>query len=243
MGSVVDHYANHLGPLYEWMVGDVQAALVRSAAELDALNVNGRAGGTAIDLGAGIGLHALPLARRGYNVIAIDSNQQLLTSLKSRAGELPITTVNADLLDFQIYLRQPADVIVCMGDTLGHLPDVTAVKDLFAAVAGSLNDGGMFVTTFRDYVTTPLTAERRFIPVRSDAQRILTCFLEYTDDIVMVHDVVHEWENGKWTQRVSSYPKLRLAPAWVVSQLQHHGLEVQTSVGTSGMVCVVAKKS
>ena len=32
-----DHYSDHLGPVYTWMLGDIDAALSRSAAELDAL--------------------------------------------------------------------------------------------------------------------------------------------------------------------------------------------------------------
>ena len=241
MAKVVDHYANHLAPLYEWMVGDVTAALVRSAAELDAAGISSCAGSTAVDLGAGIGLHALPLAQRGYAVIAIDSNQQLLAALQAGAGTLPITAVNADLLDFQKHVQRPAEVILCMGDTLTHLSSVAEVQALLVGVAGSLAEGGTFVATFRDYLTA-LTAERRFIPVRSDAQRILTCFLEYAPDVVVVHDVLHQWQEGRWTQRVSSYSKLRLAPKWVAATLQRHGLATRTTVTQSGMVCVVARK-
>lgn len=241
MARVVDHYAQHLAPLYEWMVGDVAAALTRSAAELDAANVPNGINGTAVDLGAGIGLHALPLAQRGYAVIAIDSNQQLLTALQARAGSLSIATINADLLEFQNYLQRPAEIILCMGDTLTHLQSVAEVAALLAGVADSLTKDGVFVATFRDYVTA-LTAERRFVPVQSDAHRILTCFLEYAPDVVVVHDVLYQWQEGRWMQRVSSYSKLRLAPKWVAATLQRHGLATRTTVTQSGMVCVVARK-
>jgi len=171
MATMADHYATHLASLYEWMAGDVEGALVRSAAELYALAItlrgNGR--GMAVDLGAGIGLHSIPLAQRGYEVLAMDSNERLSITLRSLASLLPINCIHGDLLDFQNYFLQPADVIVCMGDTLTHLPNVPAVKDLFAAIAGSLSESGLFVATFRDCVTAPLEAERRFIPVHSGA--------------------------------------------------------------------------
>ena len=51
--TVDDHYAHHLGPVYTWMVGDLDAAFSRSAAELDALPLPSKAAGTAVDLGAG----------------------------------------------------------------------------------------------------------------------------------------------------------------------------------------------
>jgi SAM-dependent methyltransferase len=242
MATASDHYDRHLGRIYSWMVGDVEAALARSAAELDAIGLPARRPGSALDLGAGIGLHTLPLAQRGFSVTAIDSCQQLLDELRARAGSLPIATVTADIVEFPELVKRPADAILCMGDTLTHLPDVSSVELLFADVARSLTAGGMFVCTFRDYVSAPLQAERRFIPVRSDDKRILTCFLEYFDDRVVVHDVLQQWEDGRWRQTVSSYPKLRLAPSWVASQLMAHGLKVGQCAGLSGMACVVATR-
>src|SRR5258708_32397250 len=82
--TVVDHYEKHLGPIYTWMVGDVDAAISRSDAELDALALPSTTGGTAVDLGAGFGMHAIPLARRGFSVVAIDSYEPLLKELVSR---------------------------------------------------------------------------------------------------------------------------------------------------------------
>lgn len=238
--TAADHYATHLAPIYSWMVGDRDAALVRSAAELNAVNLPDKMKGTALDLGAGIGLHAIPLAQRGFAVTAIDSNQQLLCELQQRSESLVITAIVADILDFPTHVQQPVDVILCMGDTLTHLPSIAAVETLFESVARLLNRGGVFVTTFRDYATAPLTGEHRFIPVRSDARRILTCFLEYSEDQVTVHDLLHEWHNGGWQQRVSSYPKLRLAPEWVVTQLRKHALTVHRGTGPGGMTRVIA---
>jgi 2-polyprenyl-3-methyl-5-hydroxy-6-metoxy-1,4-benzoquinol methylase len=69
--TVSEHYARHLGPVYTWMVGDIDAAFARSDGELEALDLALSAGGSAVDLGAGFGLHAIPLARRGFSVVAI----------------------------------------------------------------------------------------------------------------------------------------------------------------------------
>ena len=65
IAAVKDHYANFLGPVYSWMVGDPEVAIIRANAELDAIGIPVNAAGTAVDLGAGFGTHALPLARRG----------------------------------------------------------------------------------------------------------------------------------------------------------------------------------
>jgi 2-polyprenyl-3-methyl-5-hydroxy-6-metoxy-1,4-benzoquinol methylase len=239
--GVADHYERHLGPIYTWMVGDVNAALSRSDAELDALLLPSKPAGTAVDLGAGFGLHSLPLARRGFTVVAIDSYEPLLQELVARKGALPIRTVNADLLTFRAHVVEPVDVIVCMGDTLPHLPNHSNVESLLGDVAASLSPGGLFVATFRDYVSTPLQGDGRFILVRSDEQRILTCFLEYADTTVTVHDLLHQLEDGTWRLHVSSYFKLRLAPQWVVEQLSSRGLSVSRDVAPGGMIRIVAR--
>jgi 2-polyprenyl-3-methyl-5-hydroxy-6-metoxy-1,4-benzoquinol methylase len=238
---VSDHYERLLGPIYSWMVGDLEAASVRAEAELDAIGLPAMASGTAVDLGAGFGMHSLPLARRGYRVIAIDTCEPLLQELRSRAGTLPISTVNADLLDLRAHVSQPAALVLCMGDTLTHLPDAASVDRLFAAVAAVLSPGGLFIATFRDYVSTPLQADARFILVRSDENRILTCFLEYSGDTVRVHDVLHERVASIWQLRLGSYSKLRLAPEAVVKALHSHGFSVRREAGISGMVRVVAR--
>src|ERR1700722_13336395 len=238
---VIEHYQKLLGPVYCWMIGDVEAATARADAELEAVGLPSDGAGTAIDLGAGFGMHSLPLARRGYEVIAIDNYQPLLADLISRAGSLPIRTVVADLLDFKIHVTQPVDVIVCMGDTLTHLTEVASVEALFDAAAVALVRGGVFVLTFRDYVSAELLGDARFILVRSDENRILTCFLEYSNATVQEHDVLHERMAGQWHLRLSSYPKLRLSPEWVVSALISRGFTVRRETGLSGMVRVIAR--
>lgn len=237
------HYETHLAPIYSWMLGDIEAAFARSAAELEELRLPPAAAAVAVDLGAGLGLHAVALANRGFSVTAIDSSELLLDELRSRCAALPIVAINADLVDFQHFVKRQPAIIVCMGDTLTHLPNVAQVESLLAAVAGSLAPGGVFAATFRDYATKMLEGNQRFILVRADERRILTCFLEYSQDFVTVHDVLTEQQDGAWQQRVSSYPKLRLAPEWVASKLIAHGLKIRRSATQSGMVRIVGVKT
>jgi 2-polyprenyl-3-methyl-5-hydroxy-6-metoxy-1,4-benzoquinol methylase len=243
MKTSAAHYATHLGPVYSWMLGDIDAAFARSAAEIDDLKLPEANHGAAVDLGAGLGLHALPLARRGFHVTAIDSCQVLLDELWSRSGTLAVTAVNADLVDFRAVVTGQPRVVLCMGDTLTHLPTMATVELLLESVAASLARGGVFAATFRDYATRTLEGDKRFILVRADADRILTCFLEYTEHEVMVHDVLNEREQGQWRQKISSYPKLRLAPEWVESRLIELGLAVRRDTIPSGMVRIVGIKT
>lgn len=241
MTSVQDHYDRHLGPVYAWMAGGIDSALERGTAELDSLGATPSDSGVAVDLGAGFGMHAIPLARRGFTVLAIDSCAALLDELRARQVTLPIQTVQNDLQSFQRHLSGKPELILCMGDTLTHLADKASVEQLITTVSAELSGGGRFVTTLRDY-SNPLTVEQRFIPVRSDESRILTCFLEYTDSHVRVHDILHERDGSHWKLSVSNYKKLRLSPEWLMNSLQEHGFTVNREPGASGMVRIVAHR-
>jgi SAM-dependent methyltransferase len=240
MTSVASHYETLLAPVYLWMAGGIEQALVQGASDIAELS----GGGFAIDLGAGFGMHSIPLARAGFRVLAIDSSAHLLEQLRAFADGLPVDTAMADLLLFPGFLKrnQRPDAILCMGDTLTHLPDIAGVEQLAQSVASSLAPAGRFIATFRDYTHLP-EATRRFIPVRSDAQRILTCFLEEQGDTVRVHDVLHENHGGAWTMRVSSYQKLRLALPAVQAIFERAGLSTSVTPGPRGMIKLVAHRN
>lgn len=95
--------------------------------------------------------------------------------------------------------------------------------------------------SLRDY-STPLFGSQRFIPVRSDEERLLTCFLEYEATSVLVHDIVQERTATGWTTRVSQYRKLRLSIGHLITQLETSGFVVTREVGPRGLVRLVAIK-
>jgi SAM-dependent methyltransferase len=241
--STATHYDEHLGPVYTWMVGDLDAAFAASRAELDELDIRSAEGGLAVDLGAGFGLHSVPLAERGYAVVAIDSCKLLLDEIGQRSPRLPILPIVGELTAFRSHAPRLVDVILCMGDTLTHLEDLESVDRLLDGVAATLKTGGVFATTFRDYAAKPLQGADRFIPVRSDERRILTCVLEYGDERVVVTDLLHEKVEGRWRQRVSSYRKLRLPPARIVERLTKLGFVVRVDSGARGMSRVRGQRS
>jgi 2-polyprenyl-3-methyl-5-hydroxy-6-metoxy-1,4-benzoquinol methylase len=242
MTTVTEHYANHLAPIYLWMAGGPEAALQAGTAEIEALNLSLANGAAVLDLGAGFGMHAIPLARKGARVTAIDTSSELLRALEQLAGNLPIHAVNDDLLAFQSHITEAPSAILCMGDTITHLSDRGAVESLIERAAVELPPGGIFVVSFRDY-SQPLFADQRFIPVRSDDSRILTCFLEYEPEALLVHDILHQRTPQGWQTRVSHYRKLRLSPEHLVASLQSSGFSVRCETGMRGMVRIVAQNA
>lgn len=238
MATVSEHYAHHLAPIYVWMAGGLQAAIATGREDVASLVPSS---GLAIDLGAGFGMHSIPLAQGGYRVLAIDQSGMLLDILRSQGTNLSIRCAQDNLLNFRSLMDEETDVILCMGDTLTHLENPEQVEWLLEEISRALSSHGRFVATFRDY-SVAANDVQRFIPVRSDANRILTCFLEEHPEHILVHDIIHERQADSWHLRVSSYPKLRLVPADLAETLRKHALRVRIGKGPRGLVQLEASK-
>jgi SAM-dependent methyltransferase len=83
------------------------------------------ADGPVLDVGAGTGRVALDLARRGHAVTALDSDAELLATLRDRAGELPVGTVCADARTFALERRfalilVPMQTVQILGGAAGR---------------------------------------------------------------------------------------------------------------------------
>jgi len=243
--EVTRHYESLLAPNYTWMFGvsfDAKVAEQRNLLER-LLAADAPRAGLAVDLGSGPGYQSIALADLGFSpVLALDLSKTLLEELDQHRGGRPIQPVCADLRELASHVRPGhAQVVVCMGDTLTHLPGRDSVAQLFRDARATLVPGGLIVLTFRD-LSVELLGLERVIPVRSDPDRIMTCFLEFGPDTVTVHDLVHIRESAGWKLEKSSYKKLRLSPADVASSLRESGFEVLRSEPAGRMHAIVARR-
>ncbi len=244
-----DHYRELLARHYTWMLGgDVEAVAAQDRLLLERLVDAPDPSDNAVawDLGCGPGPQSLALADMGFaSVVGVDTSEELLAELGEHARSRPaVRTLQADLLDALAALPASGrvDVVVCMRDTLLHLPDHDAVDLLLDRAAAALDEEGMLVLTYRD-LTQALEGVDRFVPVRSDSDRIMLCALEYEDPSrVTVNDLVYTRTLDGWDLHKSSYRKLRIAPDALVEQIEAAGFSVtHHAQQTNGMWATAAR--
>ncbi len=242
MSQVSEHYENLLADCYSWMFGDFNGRVEANRIFFERSGIVPAASGIAVDLGAGPGFQSIALGRLGFRVTAIDLSQKLLDELKKNSAALPVTTVRDDLLNVAAHCPEKIELCVCMGDTLPHLQSLEEVTALFERVNSSLEQRGTLVLTFRD-LAVELKGLDRFIPVRSDADTLFTCFLEYGPAHVQVHDLVYARKQEAWEFRKSSYRKLRIPFDWTILRLKAAGFTVKAADNSKGMITIIAGKT
>ncbi|MDB5062162.1 MAG: methyltransferase protein [Mucilaginibacter sp.] len=239
--NIKEHYDIHLGNFYSWMVGDFADGQQSQQEYLSNHYIIPNSTGVALDLGAGHGLQSVSLAKIGFKVYAIDFNRQLLGELRQNSMHLPVEVIEGDLRSVADYKPLNPEVIICAGDTLSHLENTEEIEQLIADCAVTLYNKGKLILSFRDY-SNALTGDKRFIPVKSDAHRILTCCLDYTDNRVLVTDLLHTQTASGWQQTVSSYYKTRILPDKIVALLEQQGFNILYNEPINRMIHIIAQK-
>ncbi len=156
-------------------------------------------------------------------------------------NNLNVEIIENDILNFNSYSNHNPELIVCMGDTLTHLGTLNFVNDLIKNCYNELSANGRLVLTFRD-LTKELQGEERFIPVRSDDERIFICFLEYYVEYVKVFDIIYEKESGKWIQKISSYEKIKIPQETIKRYIKEAGFDIGFFDVKNGLITLIAKK-
>lgn len=236
-----EHYDKHLGNFYSWMTGDFETQ--REAFQHFLIENKILPGSTkiAIDLGAGHGLQSFSLAKLGFIVKAVDFNSQLLSELKENVKGLDVEIIKDDIRSVSRFADIKPELIICCGDTITHLDNKDDIARFIDTICTTLNKDGKVLLSFRDY-STALDGDNRFIPVKSDDTRILTCVLDYQPEVVTVTDLLHEKTGTGWQQTVSSYNKVRISQNEIVQWLELNKMSILFQQPINRMITIIATK-
>ncbi|MDR1061686.1 MAG: class I SAM-dependent methyltransferase [Clostridiales bacterium] len=100
-----------------------------------------------VDLGCGTGSLCVELRGRGYDMIGIDSSQEMLNIALGKAaaqkGGRDILFLNQDICDFELY--GTAGAILSTIDSMNYLTARRQLNRVFALAGNYLDPGGLFV--------------------------------------------------------------------------------------------------
>jgi SAM-dependent methyltransferase len=155
IGRELPRTFDHAVPFYDETRGLSRGALRRTT---DLLASQLRGCDRVLDVGAGTGLLALPLAERGFRIDGVDLSEPMLRNLlaKERAGTIGVAVADATRLPFRsasfdgAYLRH----------VLHLIPEWVVV---LAEVVRVVRPGGRFLVSITDYSGLYEEVQQRFL--------------------------------------------------------------------------------
>lgn len=107
---------------------------------------------TLLDIGCGTGQLANLLATKYSRVIAGDTNNSMLDIAKSEATSKNVSFLNFGMLDIaNRFSIDEFDVVLCFGNTVVHLNDLSEIGMFFNHVYNVLKIGGKFIFQIINY--------------------------------------------------------------------------------------------
>ncbi|MHB1294282.1 MAG: class I SAM-dependent methyltransferase [Anaerolineae bacterium] len=118
-----------------------------------------------LDLACGTGMHAIALARQGYQVTAADISATMVRRAQAnvQAAGVPVDVQHFGFGRIAEHLKEPLDAITCLGNSLPHLTTPESLHAALADMAGALRPGGILLLQSRNWDKV-LARQERFMP-------------------------------------------------------------------------------
>ena len=103
---------------------------------------------TILDCGCGTGGHAIPLAKRGYEVTGVDLSESMIKIAKVKANKKR-TNIDFKVMDLrQLQLNKKFNTAICMFAVIDYLTENEDLQKAFNAVRKHVKRNGLFIFDF-----------------------------------------------------------------------------------------------
>lgn len=204
-----DTFYNRLADMYDGMTQfetriDAQRALL---AEL-LLRYPAR---RAVDMGCGTGVHAVALAQLGLDVTGLDISAGMLEKARAHARDAgaAVEFLEGDFL--AAVPRIPADLLLCLGNSLPHLESRAALTAVLAHWRSLLGDEGRAVIQLLNYARV-LDSGERIVNIRRDGEATIVRFYDFLEETLRFNILTIRDEKARLSHDLQStmlFPFLR----------------------------------
>ncbi|TGK36617.1 class I SAM-dependent methyltransferase [Leptospira andrefontaineae] len=241
MQTSKSHYENFLEEKYSWMLGDLSAKEKDQLELFRSFGISPQGNGVAWDLGAGSGIQSIPLEDLGFQVLAIDFSEKLLSEIKNRKPDTKIRTKVADIRSRDLYQGVSPEILLCMGDTITHLESEKDWENTVSLWSSFLSSGSKLILGYRD-LSYGTPGDKSIFVVRSEESQIFSCQLQFAQDKVDITDIFHEKTDKGWTVSSSSYNKLILPVEDLIRTISKKNFELRRKDDKNGMKFLLFEK-
>lgn len=179
------------------------------------------------DLGCGTATVALELSSRGYDMIAVDSDFNMLIKAKEKAQSLNDDTVlflNQDITEFELY--GTVDVIYSTLDTVNYILDKKSLSNLFALVKNYLNFDGLFIFDINSqYKFQNILDNNTFVYDMEDLYCVWNT-QKYKKDVYNHNLTYFINENGNFKRFENTQTQRYYSKEYIESMIKKHDFEI-----------------
>ena len=171
-----------------------------------------------LDLACGTGTVSCLLAERGYQVIATDGSEEMLTQAMLKAAMLEeCAPVFLHQAMPKLRLLEPVDAAVSTIDSLNYLTRERDIRETFKRVYQWLKPGGQFIFDVNTAYKLRRMDQQMYMDETEDSFCVWrTFFSERTQICTYQVDLFQEQEDGAWERSFEEHRE----KAWTMEQLE-----------------------
>lgn len=214
-----------------------------------------------LDAACGTGMHAIALAKLGFEVAGADLSEKMIEKSEANAKESCVS-VSFKASGFgrlsAAFGSQSFDALLCLGNSLPHLLSVDDLQKALADFESVLRPGGLLIIQNRNFDAVMKTRQRWMEPQSAregDAEWLFLRFYDFEPDGLINFNILSLKRQGgqAWQQSILSTPLRPIVSEEFLSMLQAVGFQSIVLFGdltgspfkadSSGNLVVVARSS
>ena len=191
------------------------------------LSLCGINGGILLDLACGTGSISVEMAKRGFDVIGVDSSIGMLNAARQKTYESgeQILLLNQSMDDIDLF--GTVDCAVCVLDSINHLDGADQVKRTFEKVSLFMNPGGAFAFDVNTlYKHKNVLADNTFVYDLDELYCVWQNNFNEADGSVDITLDFFEEDDGAYYRSYESFTEKAYDLAYIVKWLEDAGFEV-----------------